>query len=366
MTRTVRVLVCAAVSALITIAAAPPQSGWHRLDSPNFVVVGEVGGSELREIAVKFEAFRETLGRVLNERVTSTAVPTIVIAFRGQGTFAPFMPTFQGKRVDVAGLFVPRRDVNHIALVSDGNPERLRVIFHEYAHLLIANTGQRVPIWLNEGLAEYYSTFDSQRDGREAVIGRIIEGHLERLNQAALLTLPDLLNVTHESPLYNEGSRRSVFYAQAWALMHLLLRGEPSRQPQLGAYLEHLSRGAAPLDAWQQAFGPEDMARELQRYISRRAFTATLYRFSDKLASFEGRATPMAPADVQTFLAHFLLETGKLDDAAARLATAATPQPTVRLNSPSQRHGRSTGCCGRAKSASKACSRESSAWRERA
>ncbi len=55
---------------------------------------------------------------MLNERVTSTAVPTVVIVFRGEATFTPFMPKFQGKRVDVGGLFVPRRDVNFIALVE--------------------------------------------------------------------------------------------------------------------------------------------------------------------------------------------------------------------------------------------------------
>src|SRR6185503_15236266 len=101
-------------ASLLVTAAAPFQAQWRRLDSPNFIVIGEVGAGELRDIAVKFEGFRETLGRVLNERVTSTAVPTVVIVFRGDGTFSPFKPLYQGKRMDVAGLFVPRRDINYI------------------------------------------------------------------------------------------------------------------------------------------------------------------------------------------------------------------------------------------------------------
>ena len=314
-------------ASLLAAAAAPPQTQWRRLDSPNFIVIGEVGAGELRDIAVKFEGFRETLGRVLNERVTSTAVPTVVIVFRGDATFNPFKPKYQGKRIDVSGLFVARRDVNYIAMVSDGNDHRLRVIFHEYAHLLISNTGQRVPLWLDEGLAEYYSTFELQRGGREAIIGRIIEGHLQDLNQTALLKLPELLNTTHDSPLYNEGSRRSVFYAQAWALTHFIFRNQPSLAPQLAEYLGHLSKGLAPTDAWQKAFGSQDVARGLENYIRRRAYTATLYRFTDKLAAFEAQSVSIPPADVHAYLASFLAETGRPDDASAELAVAAKIDP---------------------------------------
>ena len=312
---------------MLATAAAPPQAQWRRLDSPNFLVIGEVGAGELRDIAVKFEGFRETLGRVLNERVTSTAVPTVVIVFRGDATFNPYKPKYQGKRIDVAGLFVPRRDVNFIAMVADNNDQRLRIVFHEYAHLLISNTGQRVPVWLNEGLAEYYSTFELQRGGREAIIGRIIEGHLQDLNETTLLKLPELLNTTHDSPLYNEGSRRSVFYAQAWALTHFIFRNQPSLAPQLAEYLGHLSKGLAPTDAWQKAFGSQDVARGLENYIRRRAYTATLYKFTDRLATFEAEAVSIPPADVHAYLASFLAETDRPDDARAELAVATKIDP---------------------------------------
>jgi hypothetical protein len=326
MSRALLFVLLTSASVLVT-AATPPQAQWRRLDSPNFIVIGEVGAGELRDIAVKFEGFRETLGRVLNERVTSTAVPTVVIVFRGDATFNPYKPKYQGKRMDVAGLFVPRRDLNYIAMVSDGDDDRLRIIFHEYAHLLISNTGQRVPVWLNEGLAEYYSTFELQRGGREAIIGRIIEGHLQALNQTTLLKLPELLNLTHDSPLYNEGSRRSVFYAQAWALTHFIFRNQPSLAPQLAEYLGHLSKGLAPTDAWQKAFGSQDVARGLENYIRRRAYTATLYKFTDKLATFEADAVSIPPAEVHAYLASFLAETDRPDDARAELAMATKIDP---------------------------------------
>src|SRR5262245_1503527 len=147
-------------------AAAPPQTEWLRLDSPNFVVIGEVGAPELSAVAAQFEGFRETLRRLLGESVTSTAVPTIVIVFPSDRAFTPFMPVFQGKTSAVGGRFLGAQDINYIAIVADGQPGRLRTIFHEYAHLLMSNMSRNVPTWLSEGMAEYYSTFELAQGGR--------------------------------------------------------------------------------------------------------------------------------------------------------------------------------------------------------
>jgi thioredoxin-like negative regulator of GroEL len=73
------------------------------------------------------------------------------------------------------------------------------------------------------------------------------------------------------------------------------------------------------MDAWQRAFGGEDLARDLQNYIRRQAFTATIYKFTGKLASFDAQAAPVPPADLDAYLADFLVQERSLDDAATRL-----------------------------------------------
>src|SRR5215204_6394248 len=136
---------------IVLLAAAPAFAEWRRLDSPNFVVIGDVGGGTLRDVALRFEGFRETLTRVLSARATGTAVPTVVIVFPSDSAFRPFKPRYQGKPVDgVAGLFVGRRDISYIALVADGQEERLRVVFHEYAHLVTSNLTRNLPVWIAE------------------------------------------------------------------------------------------------------------------------------------------------------------------------------------------------------------------------
>lgn len=307
-------------------APSPSLAEWRRLDSPNFVVIGDLSARDLRDIAVKFEAFRETLSLVLTERAISTAVPTVVIVFPHDRAFTPFKPKFQGKPIDLGGLFVPRQDINYIAIVSDGEPWRLPIVFHEYAHLVISNVGRTVPVWLNEGLAEYYSTFELSPNRREALLGLVPENRLEHLNETTMLPLQTLLTVDHDSPLYNEGNRRSTFYAQSWALTHLILLGKP-RTPQLIAYLENLSQGVAPMQAWQRAFGSQDLARELQTYVRQQSFRATRYRFAEQLTTFEAAAVAMAPAEVQAFLAEFLIHQQRFDEAADRLAAGAKIDP---------------------------------------
>jgi hypothetical protein len=309
-------------------AAAPVQSGWHRVDTPNFVVIGEGDAAALREIARKFEAFRELLGRLVGGGLTSSVVPTVITVFASDRSFTPFKPIFKGKRVDAAGLFVPGRDLNHIAMVNNDDSPGHRVVFHEYSHLVMANTGRRMPLWFREGLAEYYSTFQIGGAGRYAEIGHVLGSHLDIAGGLRTLPLVELLNVTPESPLYNEGNRVSVFYAQAWALTHFLLQSEPSLAPQLATYLAEFSRGVPQADAWQTAFGKQDIAGALDRYIRRGSFTATQFKFPEKVAAIHVEPVRLTPADVLAHQADVFLQLEQPQDAADRIAQALKIDPT--------------------------------------
>ena len=307
------------------LGAAPGFAEWRRLDSPNFVVIGDVGGGTLRNVALRFEGFRETLTRVLSARATGTAVPTIVIVFPSDSAFRPFKPRYQGNVQDtVAGLFVGRRDVNYIAVVADGQEERLRVVFHEYAHLVTSNATRNLPVWLAEGLAEFYSAYRMRGGGREAILGLPIVSHLTQMQTTSLLPLKQLVGVTHDSPLYNEDNRRSVLYAQSWALTHMLLLGQPQRTERLGEYLSKVDQGTPASEAWDQVFGADPIERDLQKYIRREAFFATQYKFPEKIVTFEGAAVALPPGDADAFLADFLLQQNRAPEAVERMRKGAS------------------------------------------
>jgi hypothetical protein len=99
----------ALLAALPWLGAAAPQTEWRRVDTPNFVVIGEVGARELGEAATQFEGFHETLRRVLGQGAMSTAVPTIIFVFPSDRAFTPFMPVSNGKTLEVGGGSSARR-----------------------------------------------------------------------------------------------------------------------------------------------------------------------------------------------------------------------------------------------------------------
>lgn len=311
-----------ATACLLGLFAPPAAAQWRRIDSPNFIVIGDVSARDLREVAIQFESFRETLSRVLSARVTTTAVPTVVVVFPNDRAFTPFKPQYEGKPVDVAGVFYSGHDVNYITMVRDGRPGRLRIIFHEYAHLVISNVSMSLPAWLNEGLAEYYSTSEYRRGGREAMIGLPIESHLRLLERGTLLPLSQLIAVDQASALYNERERRSIFYAQSWALTHMLLLGEPSRVKELSAFVGHLEAGRTEADAWREAFGAAAIERDLAAYVRRDSFRHYLFSFPERLAAFEANAVPMAPPDVSGFLAALRVRQQRYEEALTLVASA--------------------------------------------
>jgi hypothetical protein len=120
-----------AVASLLIARHTGAEPKWIRVDTPNFIVIGAHGESSLREVGKQFEAFREALTRLLSSAATSTAVPTVVVAFPDDKTFQPFEPQYQGKIVRVGGLFVARSHINYILLASDRGSGSLRPVFHE-------------------------------------------------------------------------------------------------------------------------------------------------------------------------------------------------------------------------------------------
>lgn len=319
---------CLLCATLLPRAAA---AEWRRIDTPNFIVVGDASAKDLGRIAAQFESFRETLGRVLGERITASAVPTVVFVFPNARAFQPYQRTFQGRAVEVAGAFHGDRDFNYITVLNDGRPGGMRVIFHEYAHLVIANISMNLPAWLNEGLAEYYSTFEIERDGREASIGRPVESHLRVLARFPALPIQQLIRVDRGSALYNEGNRRSVFYAQSWALAHMLLLGEPSRTSELADYLRHVNAGVPELDAWQRAFGGLPIERDLQAYLRRERFRTTKYKFAEKLTALDATSTSIAEPYVHALLASLYLRQRRYEDAERLAETVLKAHPGHRL-----------------------------------
>jgi hypothetical protein len=295
---------------------------WVRVETPNFVVFGESGERRTREIAAEFERFREALGRV-TVAPGKSAVPTVIVVFDTQSSFREYRPRYNGKIIDVAGYYIGTEAQSVIALTIQDRDNALRTIFHEYSHLMLADLLRGIPTWVNEGLAEYYSTFP--------VLGGRIPSHSYLLGGTALMPLDELITVDDSSPLYNEGNRRSLFYAQSWALVHMLLSAEPSRYDDLRAYIGLTTAGEPSAAAWRKVFGTKDIIPDLRSYVERGRMTAFRFREVGKIETSVGPASRVSPSDVQALLGDLLRFTHP-EGARAHLEAAAAMQPPSPLS----------------------------------
>ena len=329
MTFAIRALVIAAV---VTLLPSPAAAKWTRLETANFVFVGDASAGQIREVAEKLEQFREILARSLPGATSASPVPTIVVVFATDRSLTPVKPLFRGNPIEVAGYVQTGEDVNYIAMNGEYIGSALLTVFHEYAHLLIANTLGATPAWLSEGLAEFYEVTQSINGGKSAVIGRAPAQHIELLKNNTLIPLKELFAIDHSSQVYNEGNRRGVFYAQSWALTHYLTLGNKERATQLRRYLGALRSGVAHEQAFSEAFADAAaLDRELFDYVRRFLFPGIQMNFADKIVAEAARGTTIPDVEGDIHVGDMQARVGRTDEARVRLKAITDRQPNAAL-----------------------------------
>jgi len=107
---------------------------------------------------------------------------------------------------------------------------------HELTHALLHSVLKEVPIWLDEGLAEYFELPPENKG--------INPKHVDKLRQSmAGLYKPDLQRLEGLSQVQQ---MTPAEYREAWAWVHLLLRGRPEGKVELVAYLQQLRSNPNP------------------------------------------------------------------------------------------------------------------------
>ena len=231
---------CCVLSVLLPVHAS---AKWTQLKSENFTFIGDAPEGQIRRVAERLEQFRDALLRVLPGANAQSPVPTVVLVFDQDRTMTPVKPLFRGNPIELAGYFQSGEDVNYIAVNAEFLDLAVLAIFHEYAHFLVSNSQGSVPIWVGEGLAELYEITQQLDGGKSVVIGRAPAHHVELLKASTMMPIKELVAVGRDASVYNEGNRRSVLYAQSWALVHYLTLGSPVRAPQFRKYLGRCGRG---------------------------------------------------------------------------------------------------------------------------
>ena len=340
MTKRFTVVLAIVLCFLAAFPASHPayaKDTWVSVRSNNFFLVGNASEKEVRQVATRLEQFREVFSRLFPRMKFTSPVPTTVVVFQSDSSYKPFKPLADGKTVEVAGYFQAGREVNYITLTTERREEYpYAIIFHEYVHLLVNNSLGRtnIPTWFNEGLAEYYSTFDIE-DDQEIRLGKLIDPHLRLLRTSQLVPLDKLFAVDYYSLDRNKHNARGLFYAQSWALIHYLIRGnDGKRARQLSLFLDQLRQNVPAEKAFRQAFQIDyaGMQKELKDYVQRNSYLGQIITFEKKLeVSGEMKAAPISEAEAQAYLGDLLYHIHRPEDAKTRLQQALALDPKLAM-----------------------------------
>lgn len=281
--RLLLVSACIALTLTLSVhAVEPPKPAekWVALDAGDFRLVSAVSAPRTLEIARNLLRMRAALGKVTDFELRPSA-PTRVFVFRTRQDFLRYCGAMLRAQCDsFTGLFLDGSGGDFILLPGDAKGGIDRIVYHELTHQLVANTTSDLPLWFNEGLAEYFSTFRTA--GTETHLGITVDAHLNWLRdemrlgslRKRLIPLRELFAITSASPVYDERRRTGVFYAQSWALVHYLTH-DPNRREQLPHFLQLLRGGQSPKDAVAGAFGMSlsELEQALRTYIRGDTFT---------------------------------------------------------------------------------------------
>jgi len=304
------------------------RDSWVSVRSKHLLVIGNGSEKEIRQVTARLEQFREVVSTLLAKAGSDSAIPTTVIVFKDDASYGPFKVSENN-----SGYFQPGQDVNYITLSTEsrGDLDPFSTIFHEYTHLLVNDTFGKTPAWFNEGLAELYSTL-SVSDDQRVVIGRPIRRHISTLQQNSLLPLRTLLEVDYKSPFYNESQKQSIFYAEAWALMHYLMMTDNGvRAPHVLEFLQLLNAHTALEPAFQKAFNTsiESVENALRGYVLQDHFRTNDLTFARKIQpSIEMTSASLSEAEVFAYQGDLLIHSNR-NEAETYLLKAVALDPNL-------------------------------------
>jgi tetratricopeptide (TPR) repeat protein len=263
-------LLLALCFAPLSLHAAEPQ--WQEFRSAHFTVVTDAGDKKGREIVLRFEQMRAVFAELLARKKVAMPVPLTIYALKDDKRFFQMAPLHNGQPISVPGFFLPAEDHQFIVL-NTFEEEPWRAVAHDFAHLMLNYNYPPTQGWFDEGFAEYFSSI--RLDNKQVEMGsdpELASANTEDLlgNQTEMrtppksltellsswvwLSLPDLFTMKHDTSKYQEGTHRTLFYAQAWMTMHYLLNKD--KLSETGTYFGLVQLQHMPLEeAIQQAYG---------------------------------------------------------------------------------------------------------------
>jgi len=230
-------LIVATALAILTVAASVrADNRWpDERQAGQFLCHADFPLAPQQPLLDELSQLQQDLGAKLGAALPSE--PIHFFLFQAKGTYQSYMKQYFPRVPYRRALFIKARGPGMV-FAFQGTDFEIDVR-HECTHALLHTWLPRVPLWLDEGLAEY---FEVPREKR------VRQNPHHTLVQAAvrLGQMPRLEELESLEKLDDMGRDE---YRDAWAWVHFMLHGPREAQEELTRYLDDLHSGsdAGPL-----------------------------------------------------------------------------------------------------------------------
>jgi len=327
--RTISLIALAAALSGRAFAAADQ---WIEVRSPHFTVLSDANEKQTRHILDQFERMRWVFQTLFPKANVDPIEPIMVVAAKNERAFDALTPAaYLGKgKMQLGGYFEKTPDKNYVLLNLDRSPSEhpYATIYHEYTHLQFSADLEWLPIWLNEGVAEFFQNTEI-RD-KDVQLGEASVDDILYLRQNRIIPLTVLFTVDRNSPYYHEEQKGSVFYAEAWAMTHYLeITDRVKGTSNLPTYMDLVRKGADPVAAAQQAFGDlNKLQAALESYIQESSYKQfVLSSAAAPIDESTWKVRPVTQAEADAVRADVLSSVGRADEARTLLEAVLKADP---------------------------------------
>src|SRR5580658_31872 len=270
--------------------AVPPafhkdEPRWLEVHSAHFSVITDAGDKRGREVALRLEQMREVFGQLILKNKLKMSVPITIIALKSDKQYGDLAPIKQSM---AGGFYVPAQDRIYIVLnLFEIDP--WRAVAHPLAHYLLNYNYPPTQGWFDEGLAEYFGSINI---GKKVELGgdpellpewhedvfddmagmkrdpNIPQSLTQLVSSPVWLSMVDLFTMKHDESGTREGTHNTLYYAQAWMVVHYLVN--KNKMPEAGAYFDLVVNQKMPVEkAMAQAFdmSPSQMEDAVKAYF---------------------------------------------------------------------------------------------------
>lgn len=244
-----------ALAVHLPLLCAAQTSEWTLVRSAHFEVYSHVGERDARAALLWFEGLRQFF---VNSGLASAGAldandPVRVVRFRSREEYAAFR-----LRPGADAYFLATEGAEYVVMPVLGTAAGAGIAAHEYAHLVLHSLGLKLPPWLSEGIAEFYSSVRIAYE--HCLIGGDLPARTAALRHRPWIPLPELIAL---AAVPSDRRKADVFYAESWALASMLVESpeyaprfaellKPHAATVTGVYGEPLSVITSDLRAWVQ------------------------------------------------------------------------------------------------------------------